>query len=198
MAKPPLILIPWYWWHPLCKNISPNIWEECFSNCSKYSKFIKLISKMNLDCMNWRSEQSVLISCNWHASILCLWDWDCLSWSIRECGNVRAEPDSGHCLLLDNHLFNYFYTSLIWPFSPPLPFMFEPNYRKLSFYPTFNCYFLKLLTNYCFYPKIKIKYKQQFYIKLRSVIYKIVICYCWGFYFIAFKKCIQAWCGGNN
>ena len=75
-----------------CKNISPNIWEECFSNCSKYLKFIKLTSKMSLDCMNWRSEQSVLISCNWHASILCLWDWDCLSWSIRECGNVRAEP----------------------------------------------------------------------------------------------------------
>ena len=127
-----------------CKNISPNIWEKCFSNCSKYWKFIKLTSKMSLDCMNWRSEQSVLISCNWHASILCLWDWDCLSWSIRECGNVRAEPGSGHCLLLDNHLFNYFYTSLIWPFSPLLPFVFEPNYRKLSFYPTSNCYFLKL------------------------------------------------------
>ena len=112
------------------RNISPNISSSVLKN----NQIIKLTSKFSSASMR---ELSVPVSCNWHGCILCLRDWDCLSWSIRECGNVRAErsePGSGHCPLLDNHLFNYFYTSLIWSFSPPLPIVFEPNYRKLLFY----------------------------------------------------------------
>ena len=44
-----------------CKNISPNIWEECLSNCSKYSKFIKLTSKMSLETV-WIEEVSKVFS----------------------------------------------------------------------------------------------------------------------------------------
>ena len=67
-----------------CKNISPNISSSVLKN----NQIIKLTSKFSSASMR---ELSVPVSCNWHGCILCLRDWDCLSWSIRECGNVRAE-----------------------------------------------------------------------------------------------------------